>query len=182
MSIRKNLSSVVVFSSVFIGSIIGEGINIITAPNSIRDLFRKLNGNFDVVRETVKEKVDDATIMLIETSALAITKTKMNINTVSKIADRYKSKTLKPSNKYKLAYIPDTKISNQPSQQSIINTSEIQLQYETKAEIKPKVRRIAAKKSDIINPTESAIISKPQKSKKKPAAKKTTSKGSTDKI
>ncbi|MBF0472610.1 MAG: hypothetical protein HQK91_06900 [Nitrospirae bacterium] len=178
MSLRKNLSSIVVFSSVFLGSIIGEGINIITTPNSIRDLFRKLNGNFDVVRETVKEKTDDATIMLIEKSTVAITKTKMRMDSVSTIVQKYKSKTEKKENiDTEIAKI-DSKTETSDSIPALphIDTQPTQIPTESEPilEVKPKTR----KKSTASIKTEST---KNNVKKKKPAAKKSISTDSTDK-
>lgn len=95
MSLKKNLSSAAIFGSVFLGSIISEGLHIITSPNSIKDLFKKLNGSLDIAKESLKEKIDDATIILIENSALTIIKTKMKIDTVSSVLSRYKEKTRK---------------------------------------------------------------------------------------
>ena len=191
MSVRKNLSSVVVFSSVFLGSIISEGINIITTPNSIKDLFKKMQGTIDVVRESIKEKTDDATILLIESSTVAITRTKMKMENLSSVVSRYKSKPVKANSQansqayiHKLNQKLNQNLNISIPKPHVIDIVDDKTEVQ-KIETKPKVRkkRTIASKTDSTTSTKSTIVEKPIEPKtiKPKTVKSETTKSKTTK-
>ncbi len=83
MEPKKTLSSAVVFTSVFFGSIIGAGITLIAAPKAILDLKGKISGTFEVIKEDIDDYMDHATLRLLEQSTVVIAKTKAKLNSLN---------------------------------------------------------------------------------------------------
>jgi hypothetical protein len=77
MNAKKKLSGVLVFGSVFFGSLLGAGITLITSPGSGRDFKGKVKVTVDILKESVSEHLDNAAIRLIEQSSVLKARTKM---------------------------------------------------------------------------------------------------------
>ena len=77
MNAKRKLSGVMVFASVFAGSLLGAGITLITAPGSVRDLRGKVRVTVDILKESVNEHLEDAALRLIESSSVLKTRAKM---------------------------------------------------------------------------------------------------------
>jgi len=80
MNAKKKLSGVVVFGSVFFGSLLGAGITLITSPGSGRDLTGKVKVTVDIIKESVSEHLDNAALRLIESGSVLRIRTKMKLD------------------------------------------------------------------------------------------------------
>ncbi|MBF0608462.1 MAG: hypothetical protein HQL61_13045 [Magnetococcales bacterium] len=86
MNPKQKISGMIVFTSVFVGSFLGAGITVITAPKeAAKGLSKKLKGTAEVLKESFNDQLDHATVRLIENSTKILAKTKStltNTNTV----------------------------------------------------------------------------------------------------
>lgn len=67
------------FASVFVGSLLGAGITLITSPGSGRDLKGKVRVTIEIIKESVNEHLDNAALMLIENGSVLMTRTKIKL-------------------------------------------------------------------------------------------------------
>lgn len=90
MGIKKRTSSLVVFASVFAGSILGAGITLIASPQSRENTKSMVKGSIDSIRDQVNESLIHTTARLVETGAVLKTKTSQNIESVNSVSRRVK--------------------------------------------------------------------------------------------
>ncbi|MBF0538562.1 MAG: YtxH domain-containing protein [Nitrospirae bacterium] len=84
MNPKQKLSGLIVFTSVFVGSFLGAGITIITAPkDAAKDLGKKLKDTAEALKENFNDRLDNATVMVIENSTKILAKTKSTMDSAS---------------------------------------------------------------------------------------------------
>ncbi len=93
---KKLLSSALVFASVFMGSIMGAGITMLSSPTSGKEFRKKIKGTFSVLKSSVDEQFDTASLIVIENSAQVITKTKIRVGDFNSYLSKIKEKIKLP--------------------------------------------------------------------------------------
>ncbi len=83
MTPKKRLSSAFVFVSVLFGSFMGAAITLLSTPKSGKDLKDKVKGTADVLKEDMNEKIDRASLRLIENTPRVIMRARMKMDGVN---------------------------------------------------------------------------------------------------
>ncbi|KJU86409.1 secreted protein [Candidatus Magnetobacterium bavaricum] len=80
MNPKQKISGMIVFTSVFVGSFLGAGITVITAPKeAAKGLGKKLKDTAEALKENFNDQLDHATVRLIESSTKVFAKTKSTL-------------------------------------------------------------------------------------------------------
>lgn len=69
MNVKKKLSNIIVFASVFAGTIIGAGIAFITASAPGKKVSEKLRDTAQKIKEDVNDQIQSSSVKIIENSA-----------------------------------------------------------------------------------------------------------------
>ncbi|MBF0338415.1 MAG: hypothetical protein HQL05_11350 [Nitrospirae bacterium] len=86
MNPKQKISGMIVFTSVFVGSFLGAGITVITAPkDAVIGLGKKLKDTAGALKENFNDQLDHATVRLIESSTKVLAKTKSTLGSTNMV-------------------------------------------------------------------------------------------------
>lgn len=83
MTLKKSVTKVIVFVSVFAGTIIGAGISFLTAGSPRNKVKENMDGSVKRVQEDLNEQIQTVTVKLIETTTLLEAKAKKSIEEIT---------------------------------------------------------------------------------------------------